>query len=118
MRHEDIQHYNWDDGIECMWPVVEDPHTDKGTALLLYWRLEGPFLGDRHGEYNHDLWRMNQVLRERICSGFYKRADIPYDPVADSQLSKLQVAKLLRSGVNEILLTPVAGKNRLTNGSR
>lgn len=95
-----------------MWPLVHDENTDIGTALLLYWSLEGPYLIEENCSYNHDVWQMNQILKERICTAFYKHSNIQYDPVEDKQLSRVQVAKLLKAGVDEILLTKVSGVNR------
>jgi hypothetical protein len=44
MTHDEIAEYKWDDGLSPIWPVVDDPATDFGTALLICWRIEGPWL--------------------------------------------------------------------------
>jgi hypothetical protein len=104
MTHEEVEDYNWDDGLDPIWLLINDEMTDRGTALLIYWRIEGPFLKAEDCRHNHELWRMKQTLEERIKSGFYKNAEIQYDPVADNQLTKVQVYKLKKSGIDGALL--------------
>ena len=99
MKHSEVEDYNWDEGLELIWPLIHDSKTDIGTALLVYWRIEGPFLKFEVCRHNMDLWRMKRTLEERIVNGFYETNNITYDPVTDCSLSKTQVFKLKSEGV-------------------
>ena len=40
--HDEIEEYSSDDGLAPIWPVVDDPAKGFGTALLIYWCIDGP----------------------------------------------------------------------------
>jgi len=94
MTHTEIIDYNWDDGLEPIWPIVDNPITDRGTALLIYWRIEGPWLTDELTAHNPQLKRMKETLEMRLLDGFYRTRIIKYDPVSDYGLTNIQVYKL------------------------
>ncbi len=108
MRHDQVADYNWDDGLACIWPVVDDPATDFGTALLIYWRLEGPWMeqAENPANCNHEAWRLNQIVKQRLLGGFYPARRILYDPVQENHLSAAQVHRLKRAGVPDELIEP------------
>jgi len=101
MTHEEIIDYNWDDGLEPIRPVVDSPDTELATALLIYWRLEGPYMASSKPD---DASRMNATVRERIVGGYYRRGELRYDPIEDNRLSRTQVYKLEREGIPPVLL--------------
>jgi hypothetical protein len=41
--HDWVRGYNWDDGLDPIWPIVESDTTEFATALLIYWRVDGPW---------------------------------------------------------------------------
>jgi len=108
LTHDEIAEYNWDDGFAPIWPVVDDPATDSGTALLIYWRVEGPWLEKEEdvAVCNREAWHLNHILEARLLSGFYSSRRIRYDPVTDNQLSRVQVYKLKQAGVPVELIEP------------
>ena len=106
MTHDEIAGYNWDDGLAPIWPVVDDPATDFGTALLIYWRIEGPWLRENAAECNREARRLREILEQRLINGFYSSRSINYNPVADNQLSRVQVHKLKQAGVPVELIEP------------
>ncbi len=101
--HGWVCEYNWDDGVGPMWPVADDPRTEFATALVIYWRLEGPWLeadtSAGHAEYR----RLQAVVRERLLAGFYLAGSAVYDPSAE--LSRVQVYKFRQAGTPDVLLT-------------
>lgn len=104
--HEWIANYDWDDGLAPIGPIVDDAKTEFATALLIYWRLGGPWLEGDASRVNHDAVKLQRLVRERLLRGYYPRIRLRYYPVEDNRLSKVQVAKLKRSGCPLDLLEP------------
>lgn len=98
-----VLQYNWDDGLAPMWPLIQNPRTERGTALLIYWRMEGPFFEGEEGEGA----RFHSEVEQKLKAGFFEGSAIRYDPVEDNQLSKVALYKLRKAGVPEVLLSPV-----------
>ena len=104
--HQFVSDYNWDDGLAPIIPIVDDAATDFATALMVFWRLEGPFF-DSDAACNVDARELNARVRSRLVSGFYENANLHYDPVADNGLSRVQLHKLRGQGAESVLLDPV-----------
>ncbi len=100
--HQWVANYNWDDGFDPIWPIVENKETEFATALMIYWRLEGPWLeaGSEQARHLHD------AVEERLLSGYYRMGTMRYHPVAENQLSKAQVYKLKKAGIPMELIEP------------
>jgi hypothetical protein len=106
--HEWVRSYNWDDGLAPIWPVVQSDTTELATALLIYWRLEGPwFQGGAHA--NEEAGRLHALVERRLLEGVYAKGSVRYDPVADNGLSRVQISKLKQSGLPIQFLEPVYG---------
>ncbi len=105
MTHEELLDYNWDDGIDPVWPVVDSPATEYATALLIYWRLEGPCL-ESSAASNEEAVKMNSIVRRRLLDGFYPKGNRKYDPLVDNRLSKVQAHKLRMGGCPVELISP------------
>jgi hypothetical protein len=91
--------FNWDDDLSPIQELIDNPQTEFATALLIYWRLEGPFMSEAMSEHNAEAWRLNQKVRQKILDEFYTNGSMRYDPIEDNALSKTQVYKLKNSGV-------------------
>lgn len=103
--HDWIRDYNWDDGLTQIWPIVESDETEFATALLIYWRLEGPwFFGGT--DLSSEAARLHALVESRLRAGRYSIGSLRYDPVADNHLSRFQVAELKRDGFPIHLLEP------------
>ena len=100
--HDWVKQYNWDDGFLEIWPLVEDSETEFATALLIYWRLEGPWLM----ETGTEAARLHNTVAERLLNGFYANRNLVYHPVEEYDLSKTQVYKLRKAGVPQELIEP------------
>lgn len=106
--HDWVSSYNWDDGFAAIWPIVESDKTEFATALLIYWRLDGPwFCRDRETEAG----KLHASVEKRLLEGFYPKGALRYEPIMDVGLSKLQVAKLMKDGFPVGLLVPKYGEN-------
>jgi hypothetical protein len=100
--HEWIERYNWDDGLDPIGVIVDDPRTEFATALLIYWRLDGPWCDSRTG--TSTAAQLNRLVRDRLLAGFYPKGKLRFDPTAD--LSRTQVYRLERDGMPSELLRP------------
>jgi len=106
--HEWICRYNWDDGLSPIWPIAQSDATQFATALLIYWRLDGPWFHSE-GSANEEAARLHGLVESRLLHGVYAEGSLRYYPVDENGLSKTQVAKLKRSGVPTQLLEPDYG---------
>ena len=104
--HRWVAEYNWDDGLAAIWPIVDSRNTEHATALMIYWRLEGPWLESTNTGASAGARKLCLVVKERLLGGFYFKGSCRYDPVADRGLSKTQVYKLKKAGLPDELLEP------------
>lgn len=102
-KHEWVAQYNWDNGFDAIWPIVDDEETEFATALMIYWRLDGPWF---EAGATAEAKRLHDTVSERLTSGFYSSRNLQYHPIEDNQLSKIQVYKLRKSGLPSELVEP------------
>ncbi len=100
--HQWVAQYNWDDGLAAIWPLVHSAHTESATALLIYWRLGGPWLTAEPGSVNEEAKSMQDAVRDRLMAGFYQQGSQRFDPTAE--LSRTQLYQLRKSGLTDVLL--------------
>lgn len=100
--HRWVEGYNWDDGVAPMWPIADNSQTEYATALLIYWRLDGPWLTSGPGDVNAEAKKLQDSVRARLLSGFYNVGSCRFDPT--DELSKAEIFKLRKEGFPEILL--------------
>lgn len=100
--HEWVADYNWDDGLVPIWPIADSPQTEFATALMIYWRLGGPWLSGEPGSVNAEAKRLQDLVRGRLLRGFYPRGSHLFDP--SGELSRVQLYQLRKSGVPDLLL--------------
>ena len=103
--HQWVVEYIWDDGLAPIWPIVESKETEFATALLIYWRLGGPWLEETPSAVNNEAARLQLSVKENLLSGFYPKGDLRYDPVSDEGLSKVQIYQLKKMGFPQVLLS-------------
>ncbi len=71
--------------------IAEQPDTDKGTALFLYWYMNPQFFkkyNDRNECEEEDSWALEdfdivESLEKNYISGFYKNQKYAFDPKND-----------------------------------
>jgi hypothetical protein len=103
-RHEWVEQYNWDDGLDPIRELVNSSQTEFATALLIYWRLEGPWLVSHPSSVNEPARVLNELVRDRLLAGFYPKGKLRFEPTAE--LSRTQVYKLQTFGMPRELLQP------------
>ncbi len=100
--HDWVSRYNWDDGLAPIWRIVESPRTEFATALMIYWRLDGPWLEQDVDTTDSGAKSLQDAVRDRLLNGFYSRGTCNYDPAAE--LSRTQIYKLQKAGLPPVLL--------------
>ena len=100
--HEWVARYNWDDGLAPIWSIADSPATEFATALLIYWRLGGPWLEAETSAANAEAKRLQDTIRDRLLARFYPQGRAEFDP--KSELSRTQVYQLRKGGLPELLL--------------
>jgi hypothetical protein len=109
--HDWIHAYNWDDGLAQIWPIIESDETEFATALLIYWRLDGPWFC-RDVDPASEAARLHALVESRLRAGRYPKGSSRYDPVADltvpkelaSSFDSVAQAKPARNPVNGVLV--------------
>ena len=100
--HQWVVDYNWDDGLAPIGPIADSPQTAFATALLIYWRLSGPWLESEPAGVNAEAKHLQDTVRGRLMAGFYTQSSICFDPAAE--LSRVQLYQFRKAGVPELLL--------------
>lgn len=83
--------WNFDNSKEVIKWIAEQPDTDKGTALFLYWYMNPQFFkkyNDRDECEEENSWALEdfdvvETLEKNYISGFYKNQKYAFDPKND-----------------------------------
>jgi hypothetical protein len=100
--HKWVSRYNWDDGLAPIWVIADSTATEVATALLIYWRLGGPWMEAGASGVNAEAKRLQDTVRDRLLAGFYPPGESKFDP--KEELSRTQVYQLRKAGLPELLL--------------
>jgi hypothetical protein len=99
---------NWDDGLEIVDAIAENPSCDLGTALSLFWLADAMSLltgAVEPDEYNRPWVEFCNKLTTRLATGVYQPGSVSFDPPA----TKVEVHKWSRQGVAAVFYSPVSG---------
>jgi len=101
-----VYEYNWDDGVENVLPIISEPSCEFATALLAYWRLEGPyfFQGGHHPGHEHEA--LLDKLYSQLVRGHFQHGGARFDPVREYSLSRVDLHKFRKVGLPEELVEP------------
>ena len=90
--------YNWDAGVAGARRIVQHPACDRGTALLLYWRL-APHALRRHPDAASAPARLRAAvalaweLEARLLAGDFATCLFGFDPSNDAGLDRTRVSE-------------------------
>jgi len=90
-RHQLVSEWNHDSGYDVFNWIMNDPETDKATALMMYWMSGGAgnkIYANRDDMMETASWDAErydfiELLEEKYLSGFYKNQILVYDPTND-----------------------------------
>ena len=83
--------WNFDNSKEVIKWIAEQPDTDKGTALFLYWYMNPQFFKkykdreecEKDGGWILEDYDIVETLEKNYISGFYKNQKYAFDPKKD-----------------------------------
>ena len=92
--HTFVDRWNWDGGTKPILRALAHPLCDRGTGLMVYWRVDPIFYlkpGHRtRAEVETNLWPEAAVhwdllrdLERRLAADDFRSARVPYDPTDD-----------------------------------
>lgn len=85
--HQMAMEWNWDDDKPFLHWLIENPDTDRGTILMIYWKY-GPRYWKQFKDREHVLaedeyvesFDIIQNIEQKYTSGFYKTGRFAFDP--------------------------------------
>ncbi|TGD80288.1 DUF4274 domain-containing protein [Hymenobacter wooponensis] len=79
--------YNWDDGMEVLLWIIDNPICDKATAAMIFWHAQPSyyteFATEQEATYDADVYRLLRKIMTNWEVGFYRTNLISYDPRQD-----------------------------------
>lgn len=103
-----VDEYNWDDGLEPINSILLSDSCALETALLAFWRADGPFLFVGEIKEEKTYGPFTRWLADQIRNGRYARKLDGFDPMNSEGISKTQIYKLRKAGLPEVFFGNVA----------
>lgn len=89
--------YNWDDGVEILFWIINSDKCDKGTALMIFWRAVPDYYLEKDENELQFYEKENYQLLKEIVASFksnkFKKSKIKYNPNSDFEVNTDQVLK-------------------------
>lgn len=79
LRHQFLLHWNFDDGITPLVWLADQPDTDLGTIVLLYW-LMGPGYMRQHPDQDPEAFVLVKKIETNVATDFYTNQNIAVNP--------------------------------------
>ena len=104
--------YNWDNGFEIPYSIINNENCDLGTALMIFYDADGYRVLECQDELknsNLEEWtHFIKELQKNILSNKYKVNNIKFIP----PLTKVQIFKLKKSNsnINDVFLQESKGE--------
>ncbi|WP_046246846.1 DUF4274 domain-containing protein [Hymenobacter terrenus] len=92
--HQMVMDWNWDSGLYFFEWLLNNPSTDRATALMMYW-MGGPRwfkqVADRAAAQasrsvfiSLKSFDFSEALEQRYCAGYFTNSQFSFDPAHDS----------------------------------
>ncbi|EHH2451434.1 DUF4274 domain-containing protein [Vibrio vulnificus] len=90
--HVVADHYNWDDeGVESLYAILNHPHCDAGTGLLLFWKGSGySALSPNPGFATQDEIVFFKEVYDRFVNKKFNTYDIAFDAYYEMYVPSLE----------------------------
>lgn len=104
--HQYMEEYNWDDGLEVPYFIMQHPNCELATALLMFWLAEGDYIFEDDFEEMDFIDEVEfkyflRMLHDRIVRGVYKVGTQSYQ----IPLNEKQKQYYRDKNVQEVFLT-------------
>lgn len=90
-RHTFVRRGSYDGGDALVRHVLDDPTTDRATALAAYWIL-GACYYSRYAtaadaaEHERPTWELLRTIEDRYATGFWADRGLAFDPTDDDEI--------------------------------
>lgn len=116
--HLFAENWHWDGGgAEPLLPLVENPHCDAGTMLMLFWLGGGEdsyfqydAVKDIDSDFDREVHRLMRRIEKKLVSKDYATAKIYFDP--SSFISMRDRCDEFARQIPEIMYQPFGRKPR------
>ncbi|MFO0821474.1 MAG: DUF4274 domain-containing protein [Pirellulales bacterium] len=116
--HLFAQNWHWDGGGgKQLLPLVDNPHCDAGTMLMLFWHGGGEDMyfqfdavKDVEDEFNREIHRLLRRIEKKIVAKDYATSNIYFDP--ESFISMPDRRDEFARQIPEVLCKPIGRKPR------
>ncbi|GIG39158.1 DUF4274 domain-containing protein [Cellulomonas phragmiteti] len=90
-RHTFVRRTSYDSGDATIRFVLDDPTTDRATALAAYWILGACYYSryasaDETTDDERPTWELLRTIEERYAAGFWADHGIAFDPTDDDEI--------------------------------
>ena len=90
-RHTFVRRANYDTGEALVRFVLDDPTTDRASALAAYWILGAGYYcrytsADEVPEPDRPTWELLRLIEERYAAGYWADHGIGFDPTDDDEI--------------------------------
>ncbi|MBB6370540.1 DUF4274 domain-containing protein [Chryseobacterium shigense] len=79
--------YNWDDGVEVLFWIINSGKCDKGTALMIFWRAVPDYYFEKNEDeleiYEKEVYQLLNKIVEAFKSNKFRRSGLKYNPADD-----------------------------------
>jgi len=113
-RHQLTLHWNWDDGIEPLVWIINQPDTDLGTAVHIYWSASPQYWHkkqDWKSKYEKEMIDFVKNIEGKVESNFYtnKAINISPKPIDDKEILAYPIPKIMFNSTPGLIM----GKEKL-----
>lgn len=90
-RHTFVRRTSYDSGDATIRFVLDDPTTDRATALAAYWILGASYysryaVADDVPDDERATWELLRSIEDRYAAGFWADRGIAFDPTDDDEI--------------------------------
>ncbi|MCI3937114.1 DUF4274 domain-containing protein [Chryseobacterium aahli] len=79
--------YNWDDGVEILFWIINSDKCDKGTALMIFWRATPDYYLEKNEDeleiYEKEVHQLLKKIIESFISNKFRKSRLKYNPADD-----------------------------------
>lgn len=87
--------YNWDDGMEILFWIINSDKCDKGTALMIFWRAVPDYYFEKDEKelqfYERKVYQLLEEIVTSFKSNKFRKANIKYIPNEDFEINIDQI---------------------------
>jgi len=107
---------NYDGNGQALRWLIDNPKTDRGTVLMIYWNLGAGWYvqfsseNECDAEHQRSTYRLLRLIEQRYFSNYHTHANIWFDPHHSEGARPDEYSEIsVKRPIPEIMLQPVNG---------